>query len=160
MVVGVPARELGSVFARALQEGGVQRAIVVCGHEGLDEISCAGGTWVWDVRPEIPIVESTIHPEDFGLPTHSLASVKGGSAADNALILQKMLTSGEKIPQKFSPILDFILLNASAVLVVAGLASDFREGVRLARESVTSGRAWDALLKFREVDQMNANVSS
>ncbi|KZT35235.1 anthranilate phosphoribosyltransferase [Sistotremastrum suecicum HHB10207 ss-3] len=153
MVVGVPSRHLGPVFAKALHEGGVKRALVVCGQEGLDEISCAGPSWTWKVSEETgEVLEGIIDPSDFGLPGYPLEVVKGGPPAANAVILEKMLTAGAAgIPQELQPILDFILLNASAVLVVAGLAKDYKEGVSLAKQSVENGKAWEALMKFREL---------
>ena len=60
-----------------------------------------------------------------------------------------LLTSGEAIPEKLIPVLNFVLLNAAALIVVAGLASDFKEGVKLAMGSVVSGSAWSALDKFK-----------
>ena len=52
--------------------------------------------------------------------------------------------------EELGPVMDFVLMNASALLVVAGLAADYREGVRLARESIESGKAWEAFEKFRD----------
>jgi anthranilate phosphoribosyltransferase len=127
--------------------------MVVCGMEGLDEISCAGGTWVWEVRPGEPIVEKSIHPSDFGISAHPLDVVKGGSPKDNAVILKQLLNSGGEHSKELDPILDFVLLNTSALLVVGGVAKDYKEGVQLARNSVTSGRAWTALTKFCNADR-------
>ncbi|KAI6035819.1 glycosyl transferase [Pisolithus marmoratus] len=149
MVLGVAERELGLPFAKSLLDGGVQRALVVCGAENLDEISCAGDTWVWELR-DGQIIEAKLHPEQFGLPVHPLIEVAGGTAAENAETLKTLLKSGEKIPENLTPILHFVLLNASALLVVAGLAEDYKQGVRLALESMTSGAAWQALETFRD----------
>jgi len=154
MILGVPKREMGQVFAEALRDGGaIRRAMVVCGMEGLDEISCAGGTWVWEIAPDKPIEESSIHPSDFGLPSYPLEIVKGGSAHHNATLLERLLKSEGNIPEELGPILDFVLLNASALLVVGGLAKDYKEGVQLAKEAVRKGKAWTALTKFRKADQ-------
>jgi len=154
MILGVPRRDLGQVFAEALRDGGnIKRAMVVCGMEGLDEISCTGGTWVWEVKPGEPIEERSIHPSEFGLPVYPLEIVKGGSPKDNAKILEELLTTPGPVSPKLAPILDFVLLNASALLVVGGVASNYKEGVELARKSCTSGRAWDSLVKFRDADR-------
>jgi len=155
MVLGVAARELGPPFAQSLKEGGVVRALVVCGTEGLDEISCAGDTWAWSLC-DGQITETVLHPSQFGLRTHPLSAVAGGRAAENAATLTRLLTSGTELPEALTPVLDFVLLNASALLVVAGLAEDYKDGVRLARESVTSGTAWRAVETFREVGQTAA----
>ncbi|KAI0310146.1 hypothetical protein OF83DRAFT_912183 [Amylostereum chailletii] len=86
----------------------------------------------------------------FGLPTHPLADAASGTPAQNAETFKHLLASGETIPGHLLPVLDFVLLNASALLVVAGLAEDFVDGVRVAREAIVSGSAWSALVKFRE----------
>ncbi|KAF8553654.1 anthranilate phosphoribosyltransferase TrpD [Imleria badia] len=149
MLLGVAERELGLPFAQSLRDGGVARALVVCGAEGLDEISCAGDTWAWSLAPDGSITESVLHPAQFGLGTHPLSAVKGGSAAENAATLTRMFTAGGEV-EELRSVEEFVLLNAAALLVVAGVAVDYRDGVRLARESITSGAAWRALETFRE----------
>ncbi|KAG2346705.1 anthranilate phosphoribosyltransferase [Suillus weaverae] len=148
MVLGVADRELGPTFAQSLRDGGVERALVVCGAEGLDEISCAGDTYAWQLE-DGKITEIKLHPDLFGLSVHPLSSVAGGTPTENAGTFRALLNSGNDIPESLMPVLQFVLLNASALLVVAGLASDFKEGVALAMNSITSGRAWDALVAFR-----------
>ncbi|KAH8104918.1 anthranilate phosphoribosyltransferase, TrpD [Phellopilus nigrolimitatus] len=148
LVLGVAERDLGATFARSLRDSGVARALVVCGAEGLDEISCAGDTHAWELK-DGEITEHTLHPSQFGLCVHALARVSGGTAAENSEAFKALLTSGTRIPESLEPVLDFVLLNASALLVVAGLADDYKEGVKLARESITSGKAWDALQTFK-----------
>lgn len=150
MVVGVAEPELGHTFAQSLQDGGVERALVVCGAERLDEISCAGDTHAWELK-DGEITTHTLHPTQFGLNVHPLTNVAGGSPTENAETFKALLTSGVAIPERLTPILDFVLLNASALLVVAGVAKDFKEGVELARESITSGNAWKAIELFRDV---------
>jgi anthranilate phosphoribosyltransferase len=149
MVLGVAEKELGAPFARSLSQGGVERALVVCGAEGLDELSCAGPTHVWELR-DGKVEQFNLSPADFGLPTHPLSAVAGGTPTENAATFKALLTSGADIPQSLTPVLDFVLLNASALLVVSGIAKDYKDGVRLAKESVVSGKAWDALAQFRD----------
>jgi len=149
MVVGVAEPELGPTFAQSLRDGGVERALVVCGAERLDEISCAGDTHAWELK-DGQITELTIHPEQFGLKVHPLTDVAGGSPAENAEIFKQLLTSGDAIPDHLTPILDFVLINAAALLVVAGIAKDFKGGVQLGRASIASGKAWQAIELFRE----------
>ncbi|KAJ7155497.1 glycosyl transferase family, a/b domain-containing protein [Mycena crocata] len=156
MVLGIAEREIGHTFARSLREGGVQRALVVCGYEKLDEISCAGPTYAWELLNG-EITEKTLKPELFGLQTHPLTTVAGGSPADNAETFKKLLNSGKDIPDSLKPVLDFVLMNASALLVVAGLAEDYAHGTKLALESITSGKAWDALQTFREAGELAAS---
>ncbi|KAF5392709.1 hypothetical protein D9757_000994 [Collybiopsis confluens] len=155
MVVGVPRPELGLAFAQALHQSGVACALVVCGQEGIDEISCAGPTWIWELRDE-RITTGVISPKDFGLDTHPLEDVKGGNAGENAETLRALLTDYEGEdglglgPVQRKAVLDFVLMNASALLVTAGVVDSYIEGVRLARVSVISGKAWSALETFRK----------
>ena len=150
MVLGVAERELGPTFARSLVDGGVQRALVVCGAEGLDEISCAGSTHAWELRADGSVRERTLHPRDFGLAAHPLADVAGASPAENAETFRALLCSGADIPERLGPVRDFVLMNAAALLYVAGLAEDLKEGAEKALESITSGKAWNALEQFRD----------
>jgi len=154
MVLGVSDRALGQPFAEALKESGVTRAYVVCGMEGLDEVSIAGSTWVWSLEETGEITQFEIHPSQFGLPTHPLSKVVGSTPAENAALLTALLTPGATRPQPSNgatveAIEDFILLNAAALLFVAGIASSYEEGVRLARDSISSGKALAALETFR-----------
>lgn len=149
MVLGVPEPEIGPTFAESLRSNGVNRALVVCGYEKMDEISCAGPTWAWELRNG-QISQTTLHPEDFGLGIHPLSSVVGGNPHENAVKFKALLTSGDNMPSDLQPLRDFVLINASALLVVAGLANDYKQGVKLAMKSITSGSAWSALEKFRE----------
>lgn len=152
MVLGVAEPDLGPPFASSVSDAGVERAFIVCGAEKLDEISCAGPTHVWEVN-QGKVTEMTLNPFDFGLPSYPLTAVAGGSPQENAETFRVLLTSGDQLPKGLVPIMDWVAMNASALLVVAGVAQDFSEGARLAKESITSGRAWEALKIFREADQ-------
>ncbi|KAF8993523.1 glycosyl transferase [Cyathus striatus] len=158
MVLGVAEREIGATFANSLSEGGVQRALVVCGCEKLDEISCAGPTWAWELKNG-KVTEMTMTPEMFGLPAHPLTAVAGGSPKENAETFKTLLNSGEHLPEKLVPVLDFVCMNASALLVVSAVAKDYVEGVQLAKESVLSGKAWQALEIFRNAGKRGVLTS-
>ncbi|KAI9356408.1 anthranilate phosphoribosyltransferase [Pilaira anomala] len=147
VVVGVHSPEVGELMANALRLTGVQEALVVCGSEKLDEISPAGETDYWRIHGEKEITKGTLHPtRDFGLKTHPLSEVKGGDCHENVLILKKLLNN--ELEQD-DAILDFVLLNASALLVVSGIATDFKDGVMKARDSIRSGKAKRVLESFR-----------
>jgi len=154
MVLGIAEPELGPTFAQSLKDDGVKKALIVCGLEKLDEISCAGPTNVWELS-DGQITEYLVEPElDFGLESHTLEQVEGGGPKENAeLFIQLLDRSGpplsEEEQKKLKPISDFVLMNASALLFVAGLARDFKHGVELAKESIDSGKAWKALVQFR-----------
>ncbi|PBK99638.1 anthranilate phosphoribosyltransferase, TrpD [Armillaria gallica] len=153
MVLGVAEPEIGLTFAQSLRDGGVERALVVCGYEKLDEISCAGPTYAWELKDGV-VTELTLHPELFGLDVHPLSTVAGGNPQENAETFKRLLNSGGNIPEDLTPVLHFVQLNAAALLVVAGLASDFEEGAKMALESITSGNAWKALETFREAGRV------
>ncbi|GAA6053946.1 hypothetical protein JCM3770_004635 [Rhodotorula araucariae] len=146
MIVGVHSPYLGPIFAEALRITGVESAWVVCGAEGLDEISPAGDTHVWDLK-DGSITERTLHPSDFGLAATPLSTVAGGTPLENSLTLLALL-DGQLAES--DPIATFVVLNAAALLVVAGKATDARDGVARARESIRSGAAKRALEAFRD----------
>ncbi|KAF8317760.1 glycosyl transferase [Cantharellus anzutake] len=153
IVVGVAEPSLGPIFTKTLRMLGVRRAIVVCGAENLDEISIAGPTLTWSFFEGTDIQQERIEPSNFGLPTHHLSSVVGSTPGDNAELLLSLL-SNEASPSNGadpSAVLDFILLNAAALLRVAGLTTSYKEGVELARESISSGRALVALQSFKSL---------
>jgi anthranilate phosphoribosyltransferase len=163
MVLGIFEPELGTTFAQSLLDGGVQKALIVCGVERLDEISCAGPTHVWELNKDADgkgkIDEYLVDPvNDFGLPVHPLEDVAGHSPEENAKVFVRLLDPARGLPsdadgetiKKHTATTDFVLINASALLVVAGTARDFKHGVELARESITSGKAWQALQTFRQ----------
>jgi anthranilate phosphoribosyltransferase len=143
-IAGVFSAEVVEKVARVLAELGVERAFVVHGAGGLDEISLAGPTTVGDVQGSaVRVYEVT--PEDFGLHRTPLSAISGGDAAHNAALLRAILL-GETGPRR-----DIVVANASAAIVAAGRAADFLEGARLAAESIDSGAArkkLDALIAF------------
>lgn len=142
-VVGVFSAEVIDLMAETLAELGVTRAFVVHGAGGLDEISLAGETLVAEVR-EGAIKRYTVAPEDFGVPRASLAAVRGGSAADNAAILQNIF-AGELGPQR-----DIVTINTAAALVAAGVAGNFTEGAELAARALSATAAAEKLSQLRK----------
>ncbi|CAG8506275.1 2095_t:CDS:2, partial [Acaulospora morrowiae] len=144
VLIGVHSKNLGRFVIESLKLRNATEAMVVHGAIGLDEISTEGETFIWHLSGS-SIREYTVTPSDFGLPSHPISAVKGGSPEENADVLVQLLSD-----QLHGPILDYILLNSSAALVVSGLAKDFKDGVRLARESISSGKAKKALDEFRQ----------
>jgi anthranilate phosphoribosyltransferase len=148
-VVGVYDANLTELMARALGELGVERAFVVHGADGLDEISLAGETSVAELR-DATVRSYSVTPEDFGLHRAPPDVIRGGDAKHNAEILNQIL--GRNVAQhERGPRRDIVLANAAAALVAAGHAADFRDGARLAAESIDSGAArarLDALVDF------------
>lgn len=157
MVLGVANPSLGPIFAQTLKSIGVKRALVVCGAEHLDEISIAGPTYAWRLSEDGNVEELILEPAQFGLETHPLSTVAGSSPEENARVLTAMLTPGaERVEPtngaNVDAIRDFILVNAAALLVVAGVADSYVDGVKRARESIESGKALEALDAFRKLE--------
>lgn len=124
-VIGVARRDLGPNFADALRLSGSRKAMVVCGDEELDELSCAGPTHCWrlvadgSIENTVSILYFTLTPADFGFPTHALSEVKpGNEPAENARIFQSILR-GEL--EDDDPLMHFVLINAAALFVISGV---------------------------------------
>lgn len=125
-------------YAEALRRLGSERAWVVHGKDGMDEISTTGPTLIAELKDgEIGAFE--IHPEQLGLPLADPETLRGGSVQENAAALRAVLEG------KPSPFADLVALNAGAALVVAGLAADLRDGLLQARAAIANGRAMGAL---------------
>ncbi len=145
-VIGVYDGRLTESMALVLKELGTVRAFVVHGEDGLDELSTTGPSRVAEVR-ESRIHAYTVRPEDFGLPRASLADLRGGSAADNAEIIRKIL-DGERGAKR-----DIVLLNAGAAIAAGGRAKDIAEGIVLAGQSIDGGAAREKLARLVEFCQ-------
>ncbi len=117
-----------------LGELGSERAFVVHGSDGLDEITTAGPTTIASLENGT-VRTFEVTPEEVGLPRVRPDLLKGGDARDNAEALRAVLR-GERGPYR-----DVALFNAAAALVVAGRAGDLRDGMELAAKSVDSGEA-------------------
>jgi anthranilate phosphoribosyltransferase len=149
-VSGVSDGKLVPLVAQALVELGLRRGFVVHGMDGLDEITNTGETLIAEVASG-QVKTFTLRPEDFGLPRCALADLLGGDVAENVRIIQELL-EGRKGPKR-----DVVLMNASAALVAAGHAGDFREGVRLGAQSIDSGAARQKLVALAEFTNREFN---
>lgn len=137
-LVGVGKPELRPLLAAALAQLGTERAIVVHGADGLDEVTLTGPTHVTEARPE-GIFEFTWQPRDFGLECASLDSLRVATPAESAAVVRRVL-SGERGPAR-----DIVLLNAAAALWVAGKNDGLPACLALAAEAIDT-RAAEALL--------------
>src|SRR6266849_6261801 len=133
-VLGVYSLHLVDVVARVLAALGADHALVVHSLDGLDEISVSAATHVCEVR-DGGVTSYEITPEDLGIPRHAIEEIAGGEAAQNAGIAIAVL-DGEAGARQ-----DVVAAHAGAALYVSGAARSIREGVTLARDSITSGRA-------------------
>ena len=143
-LLGVYDGALTEALAGVLGQLGSERALVVHGSDGLDEITLTGPTQVSELR-DGQVSTRQIDPRDFGLQRASAEALQGGDAAYNAHILREVLDSRE------GPRRDVVLINAAAAIAVGGRAEDMTAGLELARASIDSGRARRALERLVEV---------
>ncbi len=145
-LLGVYASELTEMFAQALRLLGAKRALVVHGHDGLDEISVCAPTRISELQDGL-IRTYDITPEQFFGKPAKPEDLTGGDPSENAEITRKII-KGEKGPRR-----DVVVLNASAALMSAGVAADFQEGIRLAEASIDNGSAakkMEGLIRFTQ----------
>ena len=141
-LVGVFHRDYVHPVAEALRELGAEKALVVHGADGLDEITVTGPTLVAEVSNG-SVTEYELSPEQFGLLRHTPDGLLGGDAHLNARVLRDVLSGEER-----GAACDVILLNAGAGIYVSEIAKTIEEGIRLAEESISSGAAEGALERF------------
>jgi anthranilate phosphoribosyltransferase len=170
-VLGVAIKDIGPAYAEALRLCGARKAMIVCGDENLDELSCAGPTHCWRLvekttgagsAKRVEIENFTVCPADFGFPNHPLDTVGPGKLpSENAETFIKIL-SGQVADD--DPILHFVLINTASLLVISGLCDAdsssmgpgddgivitetgpgggrWKEGVRRARWAIKHGAA-------------------
>lgn len=140
-MVGVFARKWVDPVAQSLRELGSERAWIVHGSDGMDEITTTGPTFVSELKDgEVRSFEIT--PEDAGLPHAKADELKGGMPAENAKALRDVLAGAKNAYR------DIVLFNSAASLVVADRAGSLREGVEMAAASIDNGSAADTLEKL------------
>ena len=143
-LLGVYAPELTDRLAGVLLELGSERAFVVHGSDGLDEITLTGPTRVSQLR-DGEVTTREINPGDFGLDTAPAEALKGGTAGENAQILLDVLDG------KGGPTRDVVLLNGAAAIAAGGLVDSLEEGLEKARQTIDSGAARQALENLKKV---------
>jgi anthranilate phosphoribosyltransferase len=152
-LVGVPRPELTELIARALLLLGCERAWVVHGADGIDEISTTGYTkisecWQGTVRTFY------VHPSEFGVAKASAAAIRGADAGHNASVARAIL-AGERGPAR-----DIVLFNAGAALFVAGRAATVRDGLDRAAEAIDAGDAARTLQRMAELSNQAGMIAS
>jgi anthranilate phosphoribosyltransferase len=143
-LVGVPRPELTELVARSLALLGTERAWVVHGADGLDEISTGGYTKISQCR-DGEVNTFYLHPTDVGMTKSAPDALRGGDAEDNASIARRVL-AGEPGPQR-----DVVLLNAAAALLIAGSVSRIQDGLALAADAIDNGKAAAVLEELRRL---------
>lgn len=151
-ILGVFSADLIDLVAETLAELGVDRAFVVHGCGGLDELSLAGETQVAEVRNGT-VKRLVLRPEDFGLASAPLASIEGGTPQENAVIIRKIFES-ETGPRR-----DVVVMNSAAALVITGMAENFREGAEIAARALTSGAAREKLEQLKQFSSQKRDSS-
>lgn len=134
-LTGAFSRDLIRPMAETLGQLGSERAWLVHGSDGTDELTITGVSWVSALEMDGSITDFELHPEQAGLPEHPFKDILGGSPQDNAMAFRALL---DGTPSAYR---DAVLLNTAAALVVADAANNLREGVEMARESIDSGAA-------------------
>ena len=142
-VLGVAKAELLDPMAEALQQLGLQRAVVVHGAGGLDEASLEGVNSL-RLLENGELRQSSIDSAELGLEAASLQALKGGDLATNQAILTAVLQGGGTNPQR-----DVVALNTALVLWAAGLQDDLKVGVSTAQDCLQQGRPWQRLQELR-----------
>ncbi|MEX2127935.1 MAG: anthranilate phosphoribosyltransferase [Xanthobacteraceae bacterium] len=143
-MVGVFARPWIEPLAQVLGALGMERAFVVHGSDGLDEITTSGPTYVAELA-DGKVRTFEITPEEVGIKRSTAADLKGGDAEANAKALREVLAG------KLGPFRDVALLNAAAALMVAGKVKALADGLKLAQKSIDSGEAKKRLDRLVEV---------
>ncbi len=137
-LTGAFSREMIRPMAETLAALGSEKAWLVHGSDGTDELSIAGPSWVAALE-DGAVREFELHPEEAGLPVHPFEAIVGGTPEENGAAFRALLDGAE------SAYRDAVLLNAAAALVVADKAAGLSEGTEMARESIDSGAAKRAL---------------
>ena len=146
-LTGAFSRDLIRPMAETLGQLGSERAWLVHGSDGTDELTITGVSWVADLGEDGRVSDREVHPEEFGLPVHPFEAILGGSPEENGAAFRALL-NGEAGAYR-----DAVLLNAAAALMVAGKADTAQAGVEMARESIDSGAA---LRKIEQLAQLTS----
>ena len=143
MLIGAYSREMARLMAETLSGMDIRRAFVVHGEPGWDEATPAGEFVLYDARPGI-VHESTRTPEDYGVARCEPDDLKGGDAAHNAAQLARVLNGEDRGAHR-----DALVMGASLVLEVTGLAADHADGAARAAAAIDDGRGAEFLRAFR-----------
>jgi anthranilate phosphoribosyltransferase len=139
MVVGVYSPDLTEVIAGTMMNLGVERGFVVSGHDNMDEFTLTGPSTVSEIK-DGKVTTYTVTPEQFGFKSCDLSELQGGDGTVNAQITRDILSGKEQGSKR-----DIVLLNAGATLYIGGLADSIEAGIKLAAETIDSGKATKTL---------------
>jgi len=142
-LIGVYERGLTEVFARVLKNLGSKHALIVHGADGLDEITTIGPTYVCELKKG-KITSYIFDPRNLGIKKPAFKDLVSSSIKSN-LRIALMVLKGKKGPQR-----DIVLLNAAAALYAADKVKSIKDGLKIASESIDSGRAFEKLSQLKE----------
>ncbi|MFG6498342.1 anthranilate phosphoribosyltransferase [Sulfitobacter sp. 1A13191] len=145
-LTGAYTRDLIEPMALTLKQLGSEKAWLVHGSDGTDELTITGVSWVAALEDGVVNLRE-LHPEDAGLPVHPFEAIAGGEPAENTKHFKALL---DGVPSGYR---DAVLLNAASALVVADVAPDLESGVEMARESIDSGAARERIEEVARISQ-------
>jgi len=141
ILMGVFHPDLVGIQVRVLEELGAERALVVWGRDGMDELSLGAGSLVGELR-DGKVREYDIHPEDFGISMAASRNLGVTGPEESKAMVMQALENVEGLPR------EIVALNAGAALYVAGVAEDIADGIDRARKAIASGAARARLDEF------------
>ncbi|MGH8073721.1 MAG: anthranilate phosphoribosyltransferase, partial [Lysobacter sp.] len=134
ILMGVFHPDLVGIQVRVLQEMGAERALVVWGRDGMDELSLGAGSLVGELR-DGQVREYEVHPEDYGIAMAASRNLQVANPAESIAMLREALDGVDGLPR------EIVAFNAGAALYVAGVAEDIGDGIDRARKAIASGAA-------------------
>jgi len=150
-VIGVFNKEFCKIMAEAVKILGIEKALIIHGLDGIDEVSVSSKTLVYEVSNK-RIEEYTITPESLRIKRHKLKEVLGGDAKLNAKLLIKAFS-----PSFQGAIKDFLIANASVALYLANLSKSIEEGVEIAKQTIDEGLVIKKVLEIVELSGGSIN---
>jgi len=146
-VIGVFDKDLCNTMAHVMKELGAEHVLIVHAHNGLDELTVTGETFVSELKNGI-IKSHTVHPENFGIKVRDISSIQSPDCDTNKQIIKNILSN------KSGAALDIAVLNAAASILVSGKVDNMLDGVELAYESVSNRKAKEKLEQL--IEQTNS----
>ncbi len=141
-VMGVFAKELTEKLAHVLQKLGSEHVLVVCGADGMDEISFTGDTYIAELK-DGKVSEYILNPSQFGMPLHPLSSIQIQNADESKAMILDVLNGKQGAAR------DIVLLNAGAAIYVSGVVDSLQAGINKAAEVIDGGLARAKLIALK-----------
>jgi len=141
-VMGVFAKELTAKLAHVLQKLGSEHVLVVCGADGMDEISFTGDTYIAELK-DGKVSEYILNPSQFGMPLHPLSSIQIQNADESKAMILDVLNGKQGAAR------DIVLLNAGAAIYVSGVVDSLQAGINKAAEVIDGGLARAKLIALK-----------